>query len=104
MNQNNPIHTTAEALKHDVHNVADNTAKAAQSKIIEPAKDAARSAGAYAKDAMDKTKEKLAQAGKFTSQGMDSTARWVSTNPFSGVGVGIAVGVLAATLVATSRR
>lgn len=104
MNQHNPIHTSAEVLKQDVRIFAENAAKTTQAKVIEPAKDAARSAGAYANDAIEKTKEKLTQAGEFTSQRMDRAAKWVSANPLSGVGVGLAVGVLAATFIVASRR
>ena len=105
---NNPISTTADTWKHGVSLFATDAAKATKDQVITPAVEAARSVAGYTSDAMEKAKEQIGhqihQADEFTSQRLDQTSRWISTNPLSGVGVGFVLGVLATTFFGSSRR
>ncbi len=95
-------------LKLKVRILAEDTARATRTNVISPARYAAQKVGTYANNVIDKTKEQLghqlAQVEESTSQSMERTGRWISANPLVGVGVAFAVGLLASTLLVSSKR
>ena len=98
---------TVDTFRNDVSQFATDAAKATKDHVIAPAADAARSAADYTGDAIEKAKghlgHQLQQADEYTSQRIDQTSKWISTNPFSGLGVGFVLGVLATVLVSSKR-
>jgi ElaB/YqjD/DUF883 family membrane-anchored ribosome-binding protein len=98
--------TPPEVVRQGLRNLAAGAEANAQAHVITPAFDAARRAGAITSEAIDKTREQLAhqvaQAEQFASQQYDRTAKWVSANPFSALGIGFAAGMVITSIF--SRR
>ena len=99
---------TADTLKNDVRTLADDTMKAAREHVVDPAVEAVRRAGAYTRDAMNETKDRLSrqatQVEHYASEQYDRTVQWVSANPLPAVGIGFAVGVVLAGLFGHSSK
>lgn len=108
MNSSGP---SAETLKRDVRSFADETLKTAQSRIVEPAMDAAQRASEQARKALSQSRERmneqLAVAEKYASRGYDQTSAWISANPLAAVGIAMGAGLLLSSIFrmsSSSRR
>ena len=88
---------TAETLKKDVRILADDTMKVARQQVVDPTVEAARRASAYARDAMQQTRDRLSrqvsQAERYAAAQYDQTADWVLAHPLKSIGVAFAVGM-----------
>ncbi len=104
-----PENLTAETLKKDVRILADDTLKVARQQMVDPTIEAARRASAYARDAMDQTRERLSkqvsQAERYAAAQYDQTANWVLAHPLKSIGVAFAIGIAITGLLGlTSKR
>lgn len=103
-----PETITAETLKKDVRALADDTLKVARQQMVEPTLEAARRASAYARDAVQETRNRLSkqvtEAERYASAQYDQTARWVLTHPFKSVGIALAVGMVISSLFGSSSK
>jgi ElaB/YqjD/DUF883 family membrane-anchored ribosome-binding protein len=103
-----PETPTAETLKKDVRILADDTLKVARQQVVDPTLEAARRASAYARDAVQETRERLSQqvsqAERFAAAQYDQTARWVLAHPLKSVGVAFAIGLVITGLFGRSSK
>jgi ElaB/YqjD/DUF883 family membrane-anchored ribosome-binding protein len=103
-----PQTLTVETLRKDVRTLADDTLTAARQQVVDPALEAARRAGAYARDAVNETRQRLSkqvsQAEQYASAQYDQTARWVLTHPFKSVGIAFAVGIVISSMFGNSSK
>ncbi|MDZ4401179.1 hypothetical protein [Prosthecobacter sp.] len=99
---------TTDTLKKDVRTLADDTVKVARQHLVDPAIEAAHRASAYARDTMLETRnrvsEQVTQVEHYASEQYDRTARWVSANPLTAVGIAFAVGLSISGLFAHSSK
>ncbi|WP_395744819.1 hypothetical protein [Prosthecobacter sp.] len=103
-----PATLTAETLKKDVRTLADDTMKVARQQVVEPTLEAARRASAYARDAVQETRQRLAkqvtQAERYAAAQYDQTARWVVTHPLKSVGIALVIGMALSSLFGHSSK
>lgn len=103
-----PETLTAETLKKDVLVLADDTMKAARQQVVDPALEAARRASAYARDAVQETRQRVSKqvtdAERYAAAQYDQTARWVLTHPMKAVGIAFAVGIVLTSLFGNSSK
>ncbi|MDI1312270.1 hypothetical protein [Prosthecobacter sp.] len=103
-----PENLTAETLKKDVRILADDTMKVARQQVVDPTLEVARRASAYARDAVQETRERLSQqvsqAERYASAQYDQTARWVLAHPLKAVGVAFAVGLVITGLLGQASK
>lgn len=105
---NSHSNPSIETLKRDVRTLANDTVKAAQNNIVQPAVEAAHRAGDYARqavrDSRERVNQQLAVAERYASQGYDRTTTWITANPLAAVGVALAAGLLISTLFRPATR
>ena len=103
-----PETPTAEKLKKDVRILADDTLKVARQQMVDPTIEAARRASAYARDAMQQTRERLSnqvsQAERYANAQYDQTASWVQAHPLKSIGVALAIGIAISGLLGLSSK
>lgn len=103
-----PETLTAETLKRDVRTLADDTLKVARQQVVDPTLEAARRASAYARDAMQETRNRLSkqvtEAERYAAAQYDQTARWVVAHPLKSVGIALAVGIVISSLFGHSSK
>lgn len=103
-----PESPTTDTLKKDVRVLAEDTVKMARQRVMDPAVDALNRASAAARDAMHDVQSRLsrqiADAERYASRQYDRTERWVTSNPFTAVGVGLAIGIVISSLLGSSRK
>jgi uncharacterized membrane protein YqjE/ElaB/YqjD/DUF883 family membrane-anchored ribosome-binding protein len=108
MNHLNPTSISPEIIKENLRSFAARAESTTQSRIVTPAFVTARRAGAITSEAIDKTKDQLAQqvdhAEQFASQQLDRAAKWVSANPFPALGLGFAAGMFLTQVFGRSAR
>jgi ElaB/YqjD/DUF883 family membrane-anchored ribosome-binding protein len=99
---------SAETLKRDARTLADDTMKMAQSRLVDPAMDAAHRASEQARKALmqsrERMNEQLAVAEKYATRGYDQTTTWISANPLAAVGIAIGAGLLLSSIFRLSSR
>ncbi|HSI62065.1 MAG TPA: hypothetical protein VLE43_03075 [Candidatus Saccharimonadia bacterium] len=99
---------SVETLKRDVRTLADDTVKMAQSRLVEPTREAAQRVSEQARKALDQSRERmnqqLAVAEKYASRGYDQTTTWIAANPLAAVGVAMAAGLLISSMFRLSSR
>lgn len=92
-----PETLTAETLKKDVRTLADDTMKVARQQVVDPALEAARRASAYARDAVQETRNRVSrqvsEAERYAAAQYDQTTRWALAHPLKSLGIALAVGI-----------
>lgn len=103
-----PETPTAETLKKDVRILADDTLKVARQQVVDPTLEAARRASAYARDAVQQTRDRLSQqvsqAERYAAAQYDHTAGWVLAHPLKSIGVAFVVGIAISGLLGLSSK
>ena len=103
-----PESPTAETLKKDVRILADDTLKVARQQVGDPTLEAARRASAYARDAMQHTRDRLSrqvsQAERYAAAQYDQTTGWVLAHPLKSLGVAVVVGIAISSLLGLSSK
>lgn len=103
-----PETPTAETLKKDVRILADDTLKVARQQVVDPTVEAARRASAYARDAVQQTRDRLSkqvsQAERYAAAQYDQTTGWVQAHPLKSIGFAVVVGIVISGLLGLSSR
>ena len=91
-------HPTAETLRKDVRNLADDTLEVVRRQVLDPTLDVARRAREQARGVVQQTRGHLSQqvsaAEHFATDQYDQTARWVLAHPLKSIGVAFAIGLV----------
>ena len=91
-------HPTAETLRKDVRNLADDTLEVVRRQVLDPTLDVARRAREQARGVVQQTRGHLSRqvspAEHFAIDQYDQTARWVLAHPLKSIGVAFAIGLV----------
>ncbi|MBE2283868.1 MAG: DUF883 family protein [Prosthecobacter sp.] len=99
---------TTDTLRKDVRVLAEDTAKMARERVLDPAVEAVNRAGSKARHAMHDAQDRLSKqfndAERYASQQYERTERWVSANPVTAIGIAFAVGVVISAFLRSSKH
>ena len=89
---------SAETLKQDLNDLAQETAAAARRHVVEPARDATKRVNEAAQAAYHDAKARMAgpmaEAERMAQEQKERAATWISANPFAAIGAAFGLGLL----------